>query len=231
MSGVEVVEPAAAEAGSGTPGEARGAGRLGRNLAALGLGQLFTWTMTLAWTLVVPRVLGPSGLGLIVTAMSVTGILQIVLSMGTSAYVARSLVVDRDRSSELLSTAVTLHVLLGPLFFAGTVVWAHFAHFGHDGTLVLYLVAGATFLTMLAEPIQSAFQAIEKMQYLAITDAINKSAQGLLGIALALAGLGAVGFAGCWMVMAGVVVLLSVTGCAGSSRWSSARRSGRWSRW
>jgi O-antigen/teichoic acid export membrane protein len=185
-------------------------GRLGRNLAALGAGQLFTWSMTLAWTLVVPRIIGPSGFGLIVTAMSVTGILQILLGMGTTPYVVRALVVDRDRASELLSTAVMIRLVLAPIFVVAVLAWAYFAHYGETAAIVLFLAAGATFLTMVAEPIQGAFQAIERMHYLAVTDSINKSAQGLIGIALALAGLGVVGFAGAWMVMSAVVVVLSI---------------------
>jgi O-antigen/teichoic acid export membrane protein len=55
---------------------------------------------------------------------------------------------------------------------------------------------------------QAAFQAIERMHYLAISDVINKSVQGILGIALAVMGFGAVGFAGCWLAMSGVVLAL-----------------------
>ncbi len=184
--------------------------RIGRNLAALGAGQLFTWTMTLVWTIVVPRIIGPSGFGVIVTAMSVAGILQIVLGMGTTPYVVREIVVERSRLSELIAAAVAFRLLLTPVFVAALLVWAHFARYGAQGTLVLYLISGATLLMMLAEPIQGGFQAIERMQYIALGDAINKSAQGILGIALALVGLGVVGFAGCWLAMSAVVIVLSV---------------------
>src|SRR6185437_10765750 len=42
--------------------------RIARNLGALAGGQLVTWTMTLMWTLIVPRALGPVGLGIVVSA-------------------------------------------------------------------------------------------------------------------------------------------------------------------
>ena len=54
-------------------------------------GQLLTWSMTLLWTLVVPRALGPAGMGSIVTAWSVTGILGIVLGLGTRNYLVREM--------------------------------------------------------------------------------------------------------------------------------------------
>jgi O-antigen/teichoic acid export membrane protein len=48
------------------------------------------------------------------------------------------------------------------------------------------------------------------MEYLAYSDVINKSAQGLLGILVVLAGFGVIGVMACWFVMTGVVVLLDV---------------------
>ena len=184
--------------------------RVGRNLAALGAGQLFTWTMTLAWMLVVPRLLGPRGLGMIVTGIAVAGILQVVLGAGTGVYLARELVVRPQRSGRLVGTAMIARLILAPWFMAAIVVWAQLAHYSADGTLVLYLSGGATVLYLLAEPVQSFFQAIERMHYRAIGDAINKAAQGLGGIVLTLAGFGALGFAGCWLVMSGVVLVLSL---------------------
>ena len=193
-----VVEPAKPETSS----------RVGRNLAALTVGQIITWTMTLAWTLVVPRLLGPSGMGLIISAWSVTGILAITLGFGTKTYLVRAIVVDRARAPQLVGTGIVLRLVLSPLFLAGVLLYAKFAGHGHEGRLVLYLVAGATLLTLLAEPMQAAFQAIERMEYLAYSDVINKSMQGLVGIVLVVLGFGAVGFAGCWMVMSGVVIVL-----------------------
>jgi O-antigen/teichoic acid export membrane protein len=195
---------ASAAAPSGTPS------RIGRNVAALGAGQIVTWTMTCAWTLVVPRLIGPAGMGLIVSAWSITGILAIALGLGTRNYLVRAIVVERNRASALLASATVLRLLLAPLFLAAVFVYAQFAGHGHGGRLVLYLAAGATIFTLLAEPMQAAFQAFERMEYLAYSDVVSKSAQGLLGIALAVLGFGAVGFAGCWMVMSGVVIVLDI---------------------
>lgn len=182
----------------------------GRNLAFLGGGQLFTWTMTLAWTLIVPRLLGPSGIGMITTGMSVAGILQILLSAGSAVYVAREAVVSPERAGRLVVTAAIVRILLVPVFAAALATWVALAHYGHEQDLVLFLCGGATVLMMLQDPMASYFQATERMHFLAISDALNKAAQGLGGIALAVAGVGAVGFGWCWIVSAGLVVVLSV---------------------
>jgi O-antigen/teichoic acid export membrane protein len=183
--------------------------RLGRNLTALAGGQIVTWTMTLIWTLVVPRALGPHGMGLLVSAWAATGILGIVVGLGTRNYLVREMVVDPSRAPQLLGTAIVLRTLLSPLFVVALLVFAHFAHYGSEGTLVLYLAGAAALLTLLAEPLQAAFQALERMEYLAYSDVINKSAQGLVGVALALLGFHSIGITASWVVVTAVVLLLN----------------------
>ena len=188
---------------------ARESGRVGRNLANLGAGQLFTWTMTLAWTLVVPRLLGPGGVGLILTGMSVAGVLQIFFGAGTGVYVAREIVVSPARAARLVATATLARLLVAPVFLGAIVIWAALANYSTEGNVVLYLSGAATVLYLLAEPMQSFFQATERMHYMALGDAIYKAAQGLAGIVVTLLGFGALGFAGCWVVAAGIVLLMS----------------------
>lgn len=182
--------------------------RLGRNVGALAGGQVVTWTMTLLWTLVVPRALGPAGFGIIMAAWSITGILGIVLGLGTKNYLVREMVVDRDEAPRLLGTALVLRFLLTPLLIAAAVVYGRVAGYDDDATRVLYLAVVATIFVQLAEPLQAGFQAIERMEYLAYSDVINKSAQGLAGVGLALLGFREVGITASWMVMAGVVLVL-----------------------
>ena len=181
--------------------------RMGRNITALTGGQLVTWTMTLLWTFVVPRALGPAGMGIIVSAWAVAGILGIVLGLGTRNYLVREMVVDRNDAPKLMGTATMLRVVMSPVFMATVYVYSRFAHYGAEGNMVLYLAGVATILTLLAEPMQAGFQAVERMEYLAYSDVINKSAQGLLGVALALLGFRAVGITACWMVVSGVVIV------------------------
>jgi O-antigen/teichoic acid export membrane protein len=188
-------------------GEAR---RVGRNLAALTGGQLATWTMTFVWTLVVPRALGPSGMGTIVTAWSVTGILAVLLGLGTRNYLVREMVLDRSSAPRLVGTAIVVRLLLAPLFAGAVVTYAQLVHNADSESSVLYLAAAATILTLLAEPMQAGFQSIERMEYLAYSDVINKSAQGLLGVALALIGFRAVGITASWVFVAAIVVFLDV---------------------
>lgn len=183
--------------------------RVARNLAALFGGQAITWTMTLIWTLIVPRALGPGAFGILVSAQSVAGVLGIVLGMGTRNYLVRETVIDRPAGPTLVGTAMVLRLTVAPIVGLAAVVWAHLAHYGHDATVVLYLITAMTILTLLTEPLQAAFQAIERMKYLAFADIVNKSAQSIIGIALVLLGFKVVGIAANMAIMAVVVLLLT----------------------
>jgi O-antigen/teichoic acid export membrane protein len=184
-------------------------GRIARNVRALAGGQIVTWTMTLLWTLVVPRALGPAGLGLVVSAMSVTGVVAIVLGLGTRNYLVREIVVNPIEAGRLLGTALVLRLGLAPLVVGAVVVYSALTHTGGEARTVLYLVALASLLTLLAEPLQAGFQAIERMKYLAYSDVINKTAQSLLGIAVVAVGFRAVGIAASMAAVAAIVIVLN----------------------
>ena len=109
-----------------------------------------------------------------------------------------------------MGTALILRLTVAPLVGLAAVVWAHFAHYGHDARLVLYLITAMTVLTLLTEPLQAAFQAIERMKYLAYADIVNKSAQTIIGIAVVLVGFRVVGIAANMAIMAGRRVRLDV---------------------
>jgi O-antigen/teichoic acid export membrane protein len=184
--------------------------RVGRNVTAMASGQLVTWTMTLLWTLVVPRTLGPASMGTMMAAWSITGIFGVIVGLGTRNYLVRESVVDRSAAPKLIGTALVLRVAMSPALFAATVVYGQIVGWGRDATIVLYLAAAATIFVQIAEPLQAAFQATERMEYLAYSDIISKSGQGLVGIVVVLLGFGTIGVTSCWAVMAGLVVLLDI---------------------
>jgi len=184
--------------------------KMGRNVSILASAQLITWTMTLLWTLVVPRALGPSGLGTIMAAWSITGILGVVLGLGTRNYLVRESVVRPESAPGLIGTALVLRIVLSPLLIVAAVVYGELVGWTGDAQTVLYLAAAATIFVQIAEPLQAGFQATERMEYLAYSDVISKSGQGLVGIVIVLLGFGTVGVTACWAVMTGVVVVLDL---------------------
>lgn len=192
------------------PTRSRTRGRLGFNMSVLAAGQAVTWLMSLVWTVVVPRALGPAAMGVLVAAWSATAILGVVLGLGTRNFLVREIVASPHRTAGLVGTALMLRLCLVPIFVAAVFAYTRFASFNSRGQFVLYLAMGATVLTLLTEPMQAMFQADERMHYLAISDVISKTVQGLGGVALAAAGFGATGLTACWLVVAGAVLLLNL---------------------
>ena len=184
--------------------------RVGRNFATLASGQMVTWTMTLLWTLVVPRVLGPEGFGVVTTVLAVTGFFGVLQGIGTRNYMVRELVTRPADAPKLVGTAIVLRLLLAPIVAVGVVVLALAAHYGHEETIALYLASVVTVATLVTDPLASMFQSIEQMKYLALSDVVNKTAQSVLGIAIATAGLGAIGITANMAVFAVVVLGLNV---------------------
>jgi O-antigen/teichoic acid export membrane protein len=198
----------AAPGGSGVVPR-RSVGRLGFNVAVLAGSQLVTWVMSLLWTLVVPRALGPVAMGFVVTAWAATGIMSVLLGLGTRNFLVKEMAADGTRAPQLMGTAIALRVLLLLPSVALMAAYVHFAGFGTEESEVVYLAAAATMLTLLAEPLQAGFQAIERMEYLAYADIFNKSIQSLVGVCLILLGFGAVGLVSWWVVGSAMVLGLN----------------------
>jgi O-antigen/teichoic acid export membrane protein len=184
--------------------------RVARNFGALVGGQLVTWSMTLLWTLIVPRLLGPDSYGKLVAAISVSGVLGLFLGMGTRPYLVREIVIRPDEAPKLVGTAVILRVLVSPLVVCAAIAFAMVAHYKHDQAILLYLAVVVNVATLTMDPMQATFQALQRMKYLAFADIINKTAQSLVGIVIAVAGLGAIGIVSNMAVVACAVLVLNL---------------------
>lgn len=185
-------------------------GRIARNVTVLTGSQLVTWTATLAWTLVIPRALGPAAMGFLVTAWAATGIMAVLMGLGTRNFLVREMVATPERIPELLGTALILRVgLLLPAFLV-IVVYAVLAGFPSVETKVLFLATGATCLALLAEPLVAGFQAMERMEYIAYGDVFNKAVQSVGAIALVVIGFGVLALSVWWVLVVGVVLALDL---------------------
>jgi O-antigen/teichoic acid export membrane protein len=184
--------------------------RIVRNVSVLAGSQLTTWSATFLWMLVIPRALGPSAMGFIVTAWAATGIMAVLMGLGTRNYLVREMVATPERRPALLGTALLLRVgLLAPALLV-MVAYAFVAHFPAVETQILYLATAATCLALLGEPLLAGFQAIERMEYIAYGDVINKGVQSLGGIGLVLIGFGARALAVWWVAVMAIVLALSL---------------------
>ena len=74
----------------------------------------------------------------------------------------------------------------------------------------MWLATGSMVLALFTGPFQSAFQALERMQYLAYADILNKAVASVACIGLVLIGFRAVGVMALGLAIAAVVLLLNI---------------------
>jgi O-antigen/teichoic acid export membrane protein len=183
--------------------------RVARNVTLLSGSLLTTSLLTGVWTLFVPRRIGPQGMGLIVIAWSATNIIQALGSLGLRSFMVRELAADWRRAPELVGSAIILRVAAIVPALAATVLYLRLGHFDASHALVLYLATGVALCILLCDPFLAAFQAIERMEYLAYADVINKALLSACGIALVLLGFGATTLVALMFLAASVVLGLA----------------------
>lgn len=184
--------------------------RIARNVAFLAGGQLVTWCLSLLWTLFVPRALGPRGLGELTVAYAVTGVISVVVSLGIGTLMVKEIARDRAKASWLVGTAFLVRAGFVIPSLAALALYIRLVHFGGEQAIVIWLAAGSMVLALFTGPLQAAFQAYERMEYLAYADVLTKAVVSVASIALVLMGFGVVAIMALAVAMAAVVLALNV---------------------
>src|SRR5258708_51909 len=153
---------------------------LARNVGFLAGSQLITWFAALAWALFVPRALGANGTGIFSLSVAASGILTVLIGLGTRRLLVREIAIDRDRATRLIPTAIILRATLAVPVLLLLAVFAYFGHFDREQNLALLLGWVICVLYLLFEPIQAGLQALEKMQFLPYSAILPKTLVSLL---------------------------------------------------
>jgi O-antigen/teichoic acid export membrane protein len=157
------------------------------------MSQVITWTVTLLWTLWVPRMFGPEGMGLIALALSASNILVVIAGLGTRTVLVKAIAADMSQAPKLIGGALILRAGAAVPCLVLTALYVHFGRLDPSLATVLYIGAGIAIASLFQEPLIAAFQGIERMEYLAYSEVLVKGGVGLAGILIALAGAAAVG--------------------------------------
>ena len=183
--------------------------KVARNMSALFGSQVTTWSMTLLWTLIVPRALGPEGMGLLVMAWSTSSLLTIVGGLSSKTLLVKEIAADPARGPRLLGAAMLVRTGSIIPCVALTFAYIRLGHFHGQEALVLAMAALIAISMLFLEPLQAGFQAIERMNYLAYGEVLNKGLATAAGILLVLLGFDGVALVAGMVVAGGIVVLLS----------------------
>lgn len=190
------------------PDAARPSNLLARNLAFLAGSQAITWCAGLAWALFVPRALGPNGTGVFTLSVAASGILTVLIGLGTRPLLVREISIDASRAARLIPSAIILRAALSVPMLVLLAMFARLGDFDQEQMIALYLGWAVCVLYILFEPIQAGLQALEKMQYLAYSDILTKTCVSLLSVVLVVIGLRALGLLSLSVVVLTIVLLM-----------------------
>ena len=171
----------------------RPAALLARNVALLSGSQVATWIVTLAWSLIVPRAVGPAQMGVYTLGVASGGVLAVLIGLGIRPLLVRELAADPDSTPQLVGTAIVLRGLIALPVLAAVIVVALVSPFGGEEAVALCLGWGMCIFFLLYEPVQATFQARERMRYLAYADILTKTGVSIGGIVLVMLGVRAIG--------------------------------------
>lgn len=186
-----------------------------RNVLALGAAQVVTWSVTLLWTFVVPRRLGASGWGMLVTGASIASIFGVLAGLGTANYLVREFVRRPDQAATTLGTSLTLRLALMVPSATLLTLYVYLVDYSATERLIIFIAAAGVGFLLLSEPFDSVFQAVERFEFLAVGDVVNTAGQSLLAVGLVLLGFGVLPVAGASLAVVGLVFNL---------KWLWARR-------
>ncbi len=181
-----------------------GHGRLVRNITMLAGSQLATWGLTLLWTIFVPRALGPRGMGQLVVGISVTTILGMLVGLGVNTLLVKEIARAPQQAPRLMGTAmmVSTGLILPSLILMGAYILV--GRFEGQQIVILLLMTGVMLLNLFGGTIQAAFQGIERMEFVAYANVLNKGLLNGIGIVLVLIGFGVVPLVWAWLIVAAI---------------------------
>lgn len=197
------------------PGSPPAAGRparaiLARSISVLTVSQVITWTATLVWTVVVPRRLGSSEVGVYTLGQASSGILLVVVGLGLRPLLVREIAAEPSRTSRLVGTAIVLRALFAVPALALTLLLTWLGPFHGEEAIAILLGWGICLFTVISEPIAAGFQAMDKVHYLAFSSILSRLVGTASAIAMVMVGIKATGLLIAAVALSAAVAALTI---------------------
>jgi O-antigen/teichoic acid export membrane protein len=147
--------------------------RIVRNAAVLMAIQPLTWTLTLVFTVMVPRNVGPGEWGEWVIAFAVGNVARVLLDFGGNTVLFKGVSRYPDDSRRTLGAALTFRLCLMPVLAAAMIGFSWVAGYSAHTRLIVAIVAFSVGVGYVATPAIFALQALEKMHLTAMAGVLG----------------------------------------------------------
>lgn len=147
--------------------------RIIRNAAALLASQPITWALTLIFTVIVPRNVGPGEWGEWVIAGAVGNLAKALLDFGVNTVLFKGVSRYPKESRRTIGAALTLRICLTPVLMLGMIGFSWRAGYSEHTRVIVALVSLGAAASYIGMPILVGLQAFEKMHVGAITSVLS----------------------------------------------------------
>jgi O-antigen/teichoic acid export membrane protein len=162
--------------------------RLLRNTFFLSLAQIVNPILSMFLILVLSRKLGPEGLGIYTTVLTLFTFFSLFSALGLNSYIVREISSDRSKAEKIFLNSFYLGTISSLVFCMFMVLTAFIL--GYSSTLLnaSIVMAAALFFATISTFTQSMLQAFEKMEYCSTILIVETVIKVIGGIGVVLAG-------------------------------------------
>lgn len=194
--------------------------KIASNILFLGGSQGVTWILTSIYVLVIPRYLGPTGMGTLALMMAISSVVYVIANIGTRLYILREMARDPETAKTLVGPAILINLILGIVSWSIVAIVVSFVNESENTRLVMYIFGTASVLGVAISPLQAALQGMEKMHYSLYEALIQKGLGTLIALILAALNFGIILVAATELI---TVIPLVILYCWWYSRHSKTR--------
>lgn len=198
---------------------------MARGAVAMAVSQGVTWSATLTLTLYLPRALGAAGYGRLQFVLSLIGIFAIFIELGATTLITREVARDRSRAPAYLVHALLLQAITALAAFACLIGVVHLLHRPPEVVQLAWVLGGGMILFGATAFLNSFLRGFEQVHYQAWGSVLEKVLEAAIILALLSAGFGVLPIA--WAMVGVGALHLLWTACwvwrLAQPRWSAPR--------
>lgn len=147
--------------------------RILRNAGALIMSQPLTWALSLAFTVLVPRNVGPAEWGEWGVAWAIGLVARACLDLGLNMVLLKEVARRPEDAARQLGTAIALRVIAAPVLVLGMLVFAGLAGYPMHTRAIVLLVSFTLAVGYVGTPLVYGLQAFEQMHVPAIAGVLT----------------------------------------------------------
>jgi O-antigen/teichoic acid export membrane protein len=164
-------------------------GALSRSVVLAG-SKVTTWGLAFIMTIIMPRYLGATGYGRLYLAISLTGIMQILVEFGLNSLVAREATRRPEEARRYLRNAGALKAGLWVVALAIVGVVVQIAEYPAETQIAVAVLAVSVLVASQSSLIVAVLQANDRIRWIAVTTVVEKVVYVGLGVTVLVLGYG-----------------------------------------